>query len=90
MATQLRLTIFLYLVENRENSSPRGALRDFEYLFYALDDNVTFVSSDAWHKKCIEEIPILGNIRKRFKFIVHKNKSEEEFKKGLRALGIKV
>lgn len=90
MATQLRLTIFLYLVENKENSSPRGALRDFEYLFYALDDNVTFVSSDAWHKKCIEEIPILGNVRKRFKFIVHKNKSEEEFKKGLRSLGIKV
>ena len=80
-ATQLYSTIFLYLAENRENSSPRGSLRDFEYLYYAIDANVTFVSSDHWHKKCIEEIPLLKGVRERFKFLPHRNKSEAEFKK---------
>lgn len=88
--TQLYLTMFLYLTENRENSSPQGVLRDFEYLYYALDDNVTFVSTDRWHEKFIEEVPLLENVRKRFRFITHKNKSKDEFKKGLRAIGIKV
>ena len=88
--SQLYLTMFMYLLENRENSSPREVLRDFEYLYYALDDNITFVSAEGWHKKCIEEIPLLKNVRKNFKFITHKNKSEEEYKKGLRSLDIKV
>ena len=88
--TRLYLTMFMYLLENRENSSPQEVLRDFEYLYYALDDNITFVSAERWHKKCIEEIPLLKNVRKNFKYIIHKNKSEEEYKKGLRSLGIKV
>ena len=33
VATHLYLTIFLYLVEKGKNSSPKGALRDFEYLY---------------------------------------------------------
>ena len=90
VATQLYLTIFLYLVENRENSSPKGSLRDFEYLYYAIDANVTFVSADHWHKKCIERIPLLKDARKRFVYLTYKDKSEEEWKKGLRSIGIKV
>ena len=88
-ATQLYSTVFLYLSENRENSSPRGALRDFEYLYYAIDANVTFISSDMWHKKCIEEIPLLKGVRGRFMFLPHKNKNEEEYKKVLNSIGIK-
>lgn len=88
--TQLYLTMFLYLIENRENSSPQGVMRDFEYLYYVLDNNVTFVAADKWHEKFIEEIPLLENVHKRFRFIIHKNKSEDEFKKGLRSIGIKV
>ena len=88
-ATQLYSTIFLYLTENRENSSPRGALRDFEYLYYAIDANVTFISSDMWHKKCIEEIPLLRSVRGRFMFLPPKNKNEEEYKKVLNSIGIK-
>lgn len=88
-ATQLYSTIFLYLSENRENSSPRGALRDFEYLYYAIDANVTFISSDMWNRKCIEEIPLLKDVRERFMFLPHKNKNEEEYKKVLNSIGIK-
>ena len=88
-ATQLYFTIFLYLSENRENSSPRGALRDFEYLYYALYANVTFISSDKWHKRCIEEILILEPLRKNFKFLPHINKDEEKHKKVLNSIDIK-
>lgn len=89
VATQLYLTIFLYLVENKENSSPRGALRDCEYLYYAIDTNVIFISSDMWHKKCIEEIPLLKGVRERFIFLPPKNKDEKECKKVLNSMGIK-
>jgi len=88
-ATQLYFTIFLYLSENRDNSSPRGALRDFEYIYYALDANVTFISSDKWHKRCIDEIPILEPIRSNFKFLPHINKSEEEHRKVLNSIGLR-
>lgn len=88
-ATQLYLTIFLYLSENRDNSSPSGALRDFEYLYYALDANVTFISSDKWHKRCIEEIPMLEPLRRNFKFLPHINKSEEEHRKVLNSIGLR-
>ena len=88
-ATQLYLTIFLYLSENRDNSSPSGALRDFEYLYYAIDANVTFISSDKWHKWCIEEIPILEPIRKNFKFLPHISKDEEEHRKVLNSIGLR-
>ena len=88
-ATQLYLTIFLYLSENRDNSSPSGALRDFEYLYYAIDANITFISSDKWHKRCIEEIPMLEPIRSNFKFLPHIDKSEEEHKKVLNSIGLK-
>ena len=89
LTTKLYLTIFLYLVENKENSSPQGALRDFEYLYYAINANVTFVSSDKWHKKCIEEIPLLEGVRSQFKFLPHKDKDEQEFKNVLSSIGIK-
>lgn len=88
-ATQLYFTIFLFLSENGDNSSPRGALRDFEYLYYALDANVTFISSDKWHKRCIEEIPMLEPLRRNFKFLPHINKSEEEHRKVLNSIGLR-
>ena len=87
LTARLYLTIFLYLTENQKNSSPQGGLKDFEYLYYALDDNVTFLSSDGWHKRCIEEIPLLKNVRKRFKFVDQNNR--EGLKKVLRSIGIK-
>ena len=89
IATQLYLTILLYLVENGDNSSPRGALRDFEYLYYAIGTNVTFISSDKWHKRCIEEIPMLEPLRRNFKFLPHINKSEEEHRKVLNSIGLR-
>ena len=90
VVTQLYLIIFLYLVENKENSSPRGALRDFEYLYYATDTNVTFISSDKkWHKKCIGEIPLLESVRKNFKYLPHENEDKQERKKVLNSIGIK-
>ena len=88
-ATQLYFTIFLYLSENRDNSSPRGALRDFEYIYYAIDANVTFISSDKWHKRCIEEIPMLESLRRNFKFLPHINKDGEEHKKVLNSIGLR-
>ena len=88
VATQLYLTIFLYLVELEANPPPQGALRDFEYLYYATDANVIFISGDNWHKKCIEEIPLLKNIQDNFKFLPHINKNEEERKKVLNSIGI--
>ena len=89
IATQLYFTISLYLFENKDNSSPRGSLRDFEYLYYALDANVAFISSDKWHKRCIEEIPILEPLRRNFKFLPHINKDEEEHKKVLNSIGLR-
>ena len=89
VAMQLHFTIFLYLVENEANPPPQGALRDFEYLYYATDANVIFISGDKWHKRCIEEIPLLKNIQKNFKFLPDKKENEEEFKKVLNSIGIK-
>ena len=83
------LTIQLYLRENSKNAPPpKGALRDAAYLFYVFYDNVIFVSSDDWQKKIINEVPLFESVRRRFKFIPHKNKSEEEYKKGLQSIGI--
>ena len=59
-------------------------------LYYVIDANVTFVSADHWHKKCIEEIPLLKDVRKKFVYLIHKNQNEEEWKKGLRSIGITV
>ena len=89
-ATLLYLTIFLYLVENEDNSSPKGALRDFEYLYYALASNVRFISGDKWHKRCIEEIPLLKNIQKNFIFLPNRKEDEEGFNEVLKSIGIKV
>ncbi len=89
VAMQLHLTIFLYLVENKENSSRKGDLKDFEYLYYAIDTNVIFISGDNSHKRFIEEIPMLKNIQKNFKFLPDKKENEEEFKKVLNSIGIK-
>ncbi len=88
VTTQLYLTIFLYLVELEANPPPQGSLRDFEYLYYATDANVTFISGDNWHKKCIEEIPLLKNIQNNFKFLPHINKNKEERKRVLKSIGI--
>lgn len=89
-ATLLYLTIFLYLVENEDNSSPTGALRDFEYLYYALASNVRFISGDKWHKRCIEEIPLLKDIQKNFMFLPNRKEDEEGFKEVLKSIGIQV
>lgn len=89
IATQLYTTILLYLIENGDNSSPRGALRDFEYLYYAIGANVTFISSDKWHKRCIEEIPILEPFRRNFKFLPHINKDEKKHRKVLNSIGLR-
>ena len=89
-ATQLYVTIFLYLSENKENSSPGGALRDFEYLYYALDANITFISSDKWHERCIKEISILEPLRRNFKFLPHIKQDEKRYKEVLNSIGIKV
>ena len=90
VATHLYLTIFLYLVELEANPPPQGALRDFEYLYYATDANVIFISGDDWHKKCIEEIPLLKNIQDNFKFLPHINKNKEERKRVLNSIGINI
>lgn len=85
------LTIQLYLREGPKGTPPpAGALRDAAYLFYVFYNNVIFISSDKWHKKIIDEVPLFEDVRRRFKFIPHKNKSEEDHKKRLRSLGIKV
>ena len=88
VAMQLYLTIFLYLVENKDNSSPKEVLRDFEYLYYATDANVIFISGDDWHRKYIEEIPMLINIQNNFRFLPHREKDEQGFKKVLNSIGI--
>ena len=85
------LTIQLYIRETPKNAAPPiGALRDAAYLPYVFYNNVIFISSDNWHKRFIGEVPLFKSVCKRFKFIPHKNKSEEEYKKGLRSIGIKV
>ena len=88
VAMQLYLTIFLYLVELKANPPPQGSLKDYDYLYYATDANVTFISGDDWHKKCIEEIPLLKNIQGNFKFLPHINKNKEERKRVLKSIGI--
>lgn len=90
VATLLYLTIFLFLVENEDNSSPKGALRDFEYLYYALAGNVRFISGDKWHKRCIEEIPLLKKIQKNFMFLPNKKEDETGFKKVMDSIDIKI
>lgn len=90
VATQLYLTIFLYLVENKENSIREGDLKDFEYLYYATDTNVIFISGDASHKRFIEEIPLLKNIQSNFKFLPQKKDDEEGFKRVLKSIGIRI
>lgn len=86
-AIRLHLTMSLFLTENAENSISREVFRDLDYLYYALDDNVIFVSADDGHKRLIEEIPLLSGIRERFIFINKKN--EVEINKGLSQLGLK-
>lgn len=83
------LTIQLFMREVPKSAlPPDGALRDAEYLYYVFCNNVTFISSDDWHRKFIDEVPLFESVRRRFIFIPHKNKSEEEYKKGLRSIGI--
>lgn len=83
------LTIQLYICENSKNAPlSKGALRDAAYLYYVFHNNILFISSDDLHKKFIDEVPLFESVRKRFKFILHKNKSRKEHKKGLRSIGI--
>ena len=89
-ATIWNYTIQLLLRENSENAAPRDVLRDAEYLLYTYHNGITFVSADKWHKKFVDEVPLFKPLRENFIFVPHKNKNAEEFKKGLRALGLKV
>ena len=84
---RLYLTMSMFLIENAENSVSHEVFRDLDYLYYALDDNVTFVSADKGHKQFIEEIPLLSGVRERFIFI--NKESEVEINKGLSQLGLK-
>lgn len=86
-AIRLYLTMSIFLIENTENSISHEVFRDLDYLYYALDDNVTFVSADKGHKRLIEEIPLLRGVRERFIFLG--KASKVEFNKGLNNLGLK-
>ena len=70
---KLFMTMYLFLIENKRNSTPREVLRDYEYLYYALDENVNFVSADKGQKRFIEEIPTLEQVRDRFTYVDRKD-----------------
>ena len=78
--------MLLFLIENNRNSTPHEVLRDYEYLYYVLDNNITFVSADKRHKEFIEGIPILEPVLDRFTFIDMKD--PEARKKWLKSIGI--
>ncbi|MDE0314688.1 MAG: hypothetical protein OXM61_07300 [Candidatus Poribacteria bacterium] len=86
-ALRLLLTMDIFLKENPVNTLPKEVLRDYDYLYYVLYDNVTFVSADKAHKKFIEEIPFLNKVRDRFIYFDKQN--EQTIKDGLKKLGIK-
>ena len=78
-----RLTIHLYLRENPENAAPIGALRDAQYLLYTCYANVSFVSSDKWHRKFMNEVPLFKGGCENFTFVDNTTKAtiQEGFSK---------
>ena len=86
-ALRLLLTMDIFLKENPVNSLPKEVLRDYDYLYYVLFDNITFVSADKAHRKFIEEIPLLNRVRERFIYFDKQN--GQTIKEGLKKLGIK-
>lgn len=85
-AIKLFMTMYLFLIENKLNSTSREVLRDYEYLYYALDDNVNFVSADKGHRRFIEEIPTLELVRNRFTYVDRKD--PQAIEKWLKSIGI--
>ena len=88
VAIRLYLTMALYLMENPVNTLTKEVLRDYDYLYYVLPSNVTFVSADKAHKKFIDEIPCLRFVRDRFLYIDKRN--DPKMREGLKRLGIQV
>ena len=86
-AIRLYLTLDIFLMANSQNTLSKEVLRDYDYLYYVLCGNVTFVSADKAHKKFIEEIPVLNSVRQRF--VYFDERSEETMKEVLKKLGIK-
>lgn len=86
-AIRLYLTLDIFLMANSQNTLSKEVLRDYDYLYYVLCGNVTFVSADKAHKKFIEEIPVLNSVRQRF--IYFDKRSDEVMKEVLKKLGIK-
>lgn len=71
-------TIQLYLRENPENAAPKDVLRDAAYLFYTSYKDITFVSSDKWHRKFINEVPLFEEIRENFIFVNLRNNGTKQ------------
>lgn len=86
-AIRLYLTLDIFLMANSQNTFSKEVLRDYDYLYYVLCDNVTFVSADKAHRKFIDEIPVLNSVRQRF--IYFDKRSEETMKEVLKKLDIK-
>lgn len=86
-AIRLYLTLDIFLMANSQNTLTKEVLRDYDYLYYVLCDNVTFVSADKAHRKFIDEIPVLNSVRQRF--LYYDKRSEEGMKEVLKKLGIK-
>ena len=70
-----RLTIHLYLRENPENAAPKNVLRDAIYLLYTSSKDITFVSSDKWHRKFVNEVPLFEGVRENFLFVDNTTKA---------------
>ena len=76
-------TIQLYLRENPENAAPKNVLRDAVYLLYTSSKDITFVSSDKWHRKFVNEVPLFEGVRENFLFVDNTTKAtiQEGFSK---------
>ena len=76
-------TIQLYLRENPDNTAPRNVLRDAVYLLYTSSKDITFVSSDKWHRKFVNEVPLFEGVRENFLFVDNTTKAtiQEGFSK---------
>ncbi len=80
-----RLTIHLFLRENPKDSAPRGgALKDAEYMLYTCYANIYFVSSDKWHRKFMNEIPLFKGGLQNFTFV--DNTTKETIQEGVSKL----
>ena len=86
-AIRLYLTLDIFLMANSKDTLTKEVLRDYDYLYYVLCNNVTFVSADKAHKKFIDEIPVLNSVRHRF--VYFDKRSEQAMKEVLKKLGLK-